>query len=107
MSDLAPEQPWFPVLRRIRKLRLPRLSLHEDGLFLLLAVIIGLFSGLAVVCFQISIDWTRIELLGSSLNPPAFRVLIVPALAGIAVAGLVIFVFPTVRGSGVNQTKAA
>lgn len=92
---------------RLVKLRLPRLFLHEEGLFLILAVIIGLFSGLAVVCFQISIDWTRIKLLGSSLAPGPFLVLLVPPLAGLAVAALVIFVFPGVRGSGVNQTKAA
>ncbi|MEJ2009251.1 MAG: chloride channel protein [Acidobacteriota bacterium] len=88
-------------------MRAPRIFLHEEGLFLILAVIIGLFSGLAVVCFQISIDWTRIKLLGSSLAPGTLRVLLVPAIAGLGVAALVIFVFPRVRGSGVNQTKAA
>ncbi|HXH50455.1 MAG TPA: chloride channel protein [Terriglobia bacterium] len=98
---------WNKFRSRFTKLRVPRLFLHEEGLFLLLAVIIGLFSGLAVVCFQISIDWTRIKLLGSSLAPGPFRVILVPALAGLAVAALVIFIFPRVRGSGVNQTKAA
>jgi len=88
-------------------MRAPRIFLHEEGLFLLLAVIIGLFSGLAVVCFQISIDWTRIKLLGSSLAPGTLRILLVPTIAGLGVAALVIFVFPRVRGSGVNQTKAA
>ena len=100
-------QRWQRLRTRYAKLRVPRLFLHEEGLFLLLAVIIGLFSGLAVVCFQISIDWSRIELLGSSLTPGPVRVILVPALAGLAVAALVIFVFPRVRGSGVNQTKAA
>ena len=95
------------ILHRVRKIRAPRIFLHEEGLFLLLAVIIGLFSGLAVVCFQIAIDWTRIRLLGSSLSPSPLRVILVPAVAGLAVAALVIFVFPRVRGSGVNQTKAA
>jgi chloride channel protein, CIC family len=98
---------WARVRERLKNMHTPRLFLHEEGLFLLLAVIIGLFSGLAVVCFQISIDWTRIKLLGSSLAPSPLRLVLIPALAGLAVAALVIFIFPRVRGSGVNQTKAA
>jgi len=102
-----PQKHWARIRRRLKKMRVPRLFLHDEGLFLLLAVIIGLFSGLAVVCFQIAIDWTRIKLLGSSLAPDTLHVVLVPTIAGLAVAGLVIFVFPRVRGSGVNQTKAA
>jgi CIC family chloride channel protein len=83
------------------------LTLTEGKLFLLLAVIIGLFSGLAVVCFRIAIEWVRIELLGSSLEPSAIRVLVVPTVAGLVVALLVQRVFRGVGGSGVNQTKAA
>lgn len=98
---------WGRIRDRLKKMRAPRLFLHEEGLFLLLAVIIGLFSGLAVVCFQISIDFTRIKLLGSSLTPGPLRVILVPTIAGLVVAALVIFIFPRVRGSGVNQTKAA
>jgi hypothetical protein len=32
------------------------LTLSEGNLFLLLAIMIGLFSGLAVVCFRITIE---------------------------------------------------
>ena len=81
--------------------------LREPQLFLLLAVIIGLYSGLAVVLFRIAIDWFRLEFLGSALAPPAWRVLVAPTLGGLMVAALVIHLFPRVRGSGVNQTKAA
>ncbi len=81
--------------------------MQENNLFLLLAVIIGLCSGLLVVCFRILIDVTRFWLLGSAQIPPASRVLLAPTLAGLAVAVLAIVVFPRVRGSGVNQTKAA
>jgi CIC family chloride channel protein len=84
-----------------------RLALREESLFLLLAVIIGLFSGLAVVCFRILIEWTRIGLLGSGLYPTGLRVVLVPAAAGLVIAFLVIRFFPQVRGSGVNQTKSA
>lgn len=93
---------------RSRLARFSRIfALGEQQLFLLLAVIIGLLAGLAVVLFRIAIDWTRLELLGSALSPAPSRVLVVPVLGGLAVAFLVIKFFPRVRGSGVNQTKAA
>lgn len=80
---------------------------RETNVFLLLAVIIGSFAGLAVVLFRITIDWIRIALLSSSLAPPAWRVVLIPTLAGFVVAFLVIHFFPRARGSGVNQTKSA
>ena len=80
---------------------------REDRFFLLLAVLIGIFSGLAVVCFRLAIEWTQITLLGSSLVPSLPRVVLAPTIAGLVVAVLAIRVFPAVRGSGVNQTKSA
>jgi chloride channel protein, CIC family len=81
--------------------------LREPQLFLLLAVIIGLISGLIVVLFRIAIEWTRLAVFGSALTPPASRTLLVPTLGGLVVAFLVVKFFPRARGSGVNQTKAA
>jgi chloride channel protein, CIC family len=86
---------------------LRHLSLRENTLFLLLAVIIGLFSGLAVVCLRITMDWTRLWLLGPSLYPALPRVVLAPLLGGLVVAFLVMWLFPRARGSGVNQTKEA
>jgi CIC family chloride channel protein len=83
------------------------LALEEPQLFLILSLLIGIFSGLAVVCFRVTIELGRLVLLGSSLQPPALRLLIVLPAAGLLVAGLVLRFFPAVRGSGVNQTKAA
>jgi chloride channel protein, CIC family len=82
-------------------------TLSEERFFLVLAVFIGLFAGLAVVCFRLAIDWTRIGLLGPAPEPHTLRVLLIPVLGGLLVAALVIHFFPAVRGSGVNQTKAA
>jgi CIC family chloride channel protein len=79
----------------------------EERLFLLLAIIIGIFSGLSVVCFRVAIEWTQFTLLGPSPQPSPLRLLIVPAIAGLGVALMVIYAFPRARGSGVNQTKAA
>jgi chloride channel protein, CIC family len=84
-----------------------RLTMREENFFLLLAVIIGLFSGLAVVCFRIAIDYTRLWLLGSAISPGPVRVLVVPTVAGLVLAFAVIRFFPRVRGSGVSHTKAA
>ena len=87
--------------------RLLRRAFAEDRLFLLLAVVIGVLSGLSVVCFRIAIDWSRLYLLGSAVPPAGWRLLLAPTLVGLLVAAIVMLVFPRVRGSGVNQTKAA
>ena len=89
----------------------PRSLLHhafqEERFFLVLSIFIGLFSGLAVVCFRIAIDWSRIAFLGPIPQPHQLRLILAPVLASFVVAALVLHVFPAVRGSGVNQTKAA
>jgi CIC family chloride channel protein len=80
---------------------------HEEVFFLILSVFIGIFSGLAVVCFRLAIDWMHLALLGPLPQTHSWRLFAVPSLAGLVVAVLVLHVFPGIRGSGVNQTKAA
>ena len=82
-----------------------KLKIREERFVLLLSVFIGIFSGLGVVCFRISIEWLSLHLLGYA--PDHWRILLAPAVTGLLIAVLVVHVFPTVRGSGVNQTKAA
>jgi CIC family chloride channel protein len=84
-----------------------RSAFREDRFFLILSVFIGVFSGLAVVCFRFAIDWSRLYLLGTGVVLTPARLLLAPTLAGLVIAILVIHFFPTTRGSGVNQTKAA
>ncbi len=84
-----------------------RFSLREEQFFLLLAVLIGIAAGLSVVCFRLCIDFLRLKLLGSGLQPSVPRVFLAPMLTGLVIAFLVIRFFPRARGSGVNQTKAA
>ena len=84
-----------------------QLMFREDRLFLILSVFIGVFAGLAVVCFRFAIDWSRLYLLGTGVVPTPARMLLAPSLAGLVIAVLVIHLFPRARGSGVNQTKAA
>jgi CIC family chloride channel protein len=94
---------WDRIQSRVQQI-VPR---HEDNLFLLLAVLIGVLSGLAVVCFRRAIDLTQTWCFGAAGNPSHLRLLLVPAGAGLVLACLVLLLFPLVRGSGVNQTKSA
>jgi len=105
METVQPE-PVTSVPRRSHRAFI-RAVFREDRLFLVLSVFIGIFSGLAVVCFRFTIDWCRVYLLGSGFTLSPARLLLAPCLAGLVIAVLVIHVFPRARGSGVNQTKAA
>ena len=84
-----------------------RAAFREDRFFLVVAVFIGVFSGLAVVCFRLAIEWSYLSLLGPVSQAHNPRLLIVPTAVSLLIAVLVIHLFPRVRGSGVNQTKAA
>ena len=97
-ATTIPERPSRALLQSV---------FREERFFLILSVFIGVFSGLAVVCFRFAIDWCRIYLLGSGAVLSPSRMILAPALAGLVIAVLVIHVFPLARGSGVNQTKAA
>jgi CIC family chloride channel protein len=79
----------------------------EERYFLILSVFIGIFSGLAVVCFRLAIDWTHLALLGPLPQTHTWRLFVVPSVAGLVIGALVLHIFPAIRGSGVNQTKAA
>ncbi len=83
------------------------LPVREERLFLLLSIFIGVLSGLLVVSFRMAIEWVSILLLGIAPAPGQKRLFLIPAVVGIVVAVLTRYVFPGVRGSGVNQTKAA
>jgi CIC family chloride channel protein len=80
---------------------------REERLFLLLSIFIGVISGLLVVSFRMAIEWLSVLLLGSEPQPHQPRLFIAPTVIGFVIALLTRFVFPQVRGSGVNQTKAA
>jgi CIC family chloride channel protein len=116
MSDLAPadKSPLPPPQTLLSRFQAPRRLFstlegvfNEEVFFLILSVFIGIFAGLAVVCFRLAIDWMHLSLLGPLPQAHSWRLFAVPALAGLVVAALVLKVFPAIRGSGVNQTKAA
>src|SRR5579864_2330105 len=93
-SEAATVAP--PSTTTILANRLARLTFHasfeEERFFLILCI---------------SIDWSRIALMGPLPHPSAIRIIGAPTAVGLLVAILVLHFFPEVRGSGVNQTKAA
>ena len=86
-------------LRRLARFARP------NQLYFVLAIVIGIISGLAVVAFRLSIDALNRDLLGTGPSP--LRTVLAPTLVGLLVGVLVVRFFPRARGSGVNQTKAA
>jgi CIC family chloride channel protein len=76
----------------------------EAQRFLLLAVLIGVCTGLLVVCFHASIELVDWYVRDAATGPVA-RVL-VPGL-GAAIAAWIVYMVPAGAGSGIVQTKAA
>jgi chloride channel protein, CIC family len=95
-------------IRRGRiRLRLFSRSLRkrDDQIVLLLAVVIGALTGLAVVAFIL-----LTERLGMRMYPvesPAWRRVLIPVAGSLGIGYLLYRYFPDARGSGVPQTKAA
>jgi CIC family chloride channel protein len=108
VSDVDPVEVAAERRYRPNPAELQRLAPNRDErLFLVLAIFIGVISGLLVVCFRVAINWIQVLALGSAPRPGQLRLLFVPAGVGLVVAALVQLVFPAARGSGINQTKAA
>ena len=85
--------------------RLGKLQEREDQIFLVLALVIGGLTGLAVVGFIV-----LTERLGMRLYPAGgapWRRLLFPVAGSLGVGYLLYRYFPYARGSGVPQTKAA
>src|SRR6185312_3321804 len=87
-------------LRRLARLAQP------NQLFFILAILIGVLAGLAVVVFRWSIALVQRHVLGVPGQNP-LRTILAPALTGLFIGLLWVRFFPRARGSGVNQTKAA
>jgi len=51
---------------------------NEEVFFLVLSIFIGIFSGLAVVCFRLAIDWTHLALLGPLPQTHSWQLFAVP-----------------------------
>src|SRR5208282_3200021 len=85
--------------------RFARLQPREDQVFLVLALVIGAVTGLAVVAFIL-----LTERMGMRLYPVGgapWRRLLFPVVGSLGIGYLLYRYFPNARGSGVPQTKAA
>jgi CIC family chloride channel protein len=82
-----------------------RLQQRDDQVFLVLALVIGALTGLAVVAFIL-----LTERMGTRLYPAGgapWRRLLFPVVGSLGIGYLLFRYFPNARGSGVPQTKAA
>ena len=85
--------------------RLAELRQREGQIFLVLALVIGALTGLAVVAFIL-----LTERMGMRLYPVGgapWRRLLFPVVGSLGIGYLLYRYFPDARGSGVPQTKAA
>ena len=74
----------------------------ETQRFLLLSIIIGIFSGLTVVCFHISIEFFSWATVGGLGNRTWWALALWPAVGGGVAYLLAVRYFTAARGSGVN-----
>src|SRR5207302_6835142 len=89
--------PLLDLLEKVRQ--------REDQVFLILSLVIGALTGLAVVAFIM-----LTERLGMRLYPVGgapWRRLLFPVVGSLGIGYLLYRYFPNARGSGVPQTKAA
>jgi CIC family chloride channel protein len=101
----AESQPKIGGLTRLRSRLIAHLQQREEQIFLLLSLLIGALTGLAVVAFIVVT-----ERLGMRLYPvgsAAWRRVLIPVAGSLAMGVLLYRYFPNARGSGVPQTKAA
>jgi len=85
--------------------RLAELQQREGQIFLVLALVIGALTGLAVVAFIL-----LTERMGMRLYPVGgapWRRVLFPVVGSLGIGYLLYRYFPDARGSGVPQTKAA
>jgi chloride channel protein, CIC family len=85
--------------------RVAELRQREDQIFLVLALVIGALTGLAVVAFILLTERTGMRLYPVGVAP--WRRVLFPVLGSLGIGYLLYRYFPNARGSGVPQTKAA
>src|SRR5664279_3007925 len=82
-----------------------RLHEREDQVFLVLALVIGALTGLAVVAFILLTERAGMRLYPVGSAP--WRRVLFPVAGSLGIGYLLFRYFPDARGSGVPQTKAA
>jgi len=85
--------------------RVTELRQHEGQVFLVMALVIGALTGLAVVAFIVLTERVGMRLYPVGGAP--WRRLLFPLVGSLGIGYLLYRYFPNARGSGVPQTKAA
>jgi len=101
----AVNQSKMSWITALRERLIAYLQQREEQVFLVLSLLIGALTGLAVVAFIVVT-----ERLGMRLYPvgsAAWRRVLIPVAGSLAMGVLLYRYFPYARGSGVPQTKAA
>jgi CIC family chloride channel protein len=104
-SPTAENQPKMSWITALRARLIAHLQQREEQIFLLLSLLIGALTGLAVVAFIL-----LTERVGMRFYPPgsaAWRRVLIPVVGSLTMGVLLYRYFPYARGSGVPQTKAA
>lgn len=101
-DDQIPSGSWW---RTPLSLLVTRLHEREDQVFLVLALVIGALTGVAVVAFILLTERAGMRLYPVGGNPA--RRLLFPVVGSLVIGYLLYRYFPDARGSGVPQTKAA
>jgi chloride channel protein, CIC family len=104
MSDHI-QTPSVVGWRKWLQVRVSELRQREGQIFLVLALVIGALTGLAVVAFIL-----LTEHMGMRLYPVGgarWRRVVFPVAGSLSIGWLLYRYFPNARGSGVPQTKAA
>jgi CIC family chloride channel protein len=82
-----------------------KLQEREDQVFLVLALVIGALTGMAVVAFILLTERAGMRLYPAGGAP--WRRVLFPVVGSLGIGYLLFRYFPNARGSGVPQTKAA
>jgi CIC family chloride channel protein len=101
-NDQKPSGSWWrtPRLHLVAKLQQ-----REDQVFLVLALVIGALTGLAVVAFILLTEREGMRLYPAGSD--RWRRVLFPVVGSLGIGYLLFRYFPYARGSGVPQTKAA
>ncbi len=107
MADAATAEELSPKNWRmaLRSYCLGQIQQREEQVFLLLSLLIGALTGIAVVAFILVTE--RLGMRMYPVGSAAWRRVLVPIAGSLAMGFLLYRYFPNARGSGVPQTKAA
>jgi len=101
---------WFRLQVQARRL-LNRLPIGENQKVYFLTLLIGVLSGLAIVLFNLLLEFFQDNVIYRIAAIPhrwaLFAVIVVPALGALAATFGMFYVAPEARGSGVSQVKRA